>query len=247
MESKYSYKNKYIKYKNKYQNLKINQFGGMTGKEHFDVAMHDISNFHGGQLDGPDLIKEVYYNLRKAVEKNYFEAAKILGRLFSNNDMYAKQSLNKNRRMKFFNDKKENTAVDNSIAIQWFSIAADNGDIDSLYALGTLYTNTGNIEEAIKLYKRAIEAGDVDSMMALGNKYKDTNKEEANKFYMMAAERGNIEARQILKVLNPKLKIRLPSEPQELEQLAVDGKDVDAMVQIGLMYEKGINFENGIE
>jgi TPR repeat protein len=246
MESKYSYKNKYLKYKNKYQNLKINQLGGMTGKEHFDKAMYEISNFHGGRLDSRDLIKEVYDDLRIAVEKEYFEAAKILGRLFSNNDMYAKQSLNKNRKMKFFNDKKENTEVDISQAIRWFNIAAENGDIDSMYALGTLHTNTGNIEEAIKWYTIAITAGDVDSMMALGNFYKDTNKEESIKFYTMAAERGNHEARQILKVLSPKLKKRLPSEPQELEQLAVDKKDVEAMVQLGLMYEKGEHVEKNI-
>ena len=88
----------------------------------------------------------------------------------------------------------------------------------------------------------AADGGNIESQNALGNIYKDTNIDEAIKWFRMAAMQNSKEAQDILKLFKPKK--RSTVKLQELIDFSNKG-DVKAMVQLGLKYENGEAGEAG--
>ena len=104
--------------------------------------------------------------------------------------------------------------------------AAEQGDADAQYRLGTCYANGDGVEmnkaEAVRWYRKAAEQGNVDAQCRLGSYYTsgigvEKNEAEAAKWYRMAAEQGNVDA-QYFTGRNYKLGIGVVQDKDEAEK-----------------------------
>ncbi|MFC8386148.1 tetratricopeptide repeat protein [Nocardia sp. NPDC057272] len=87
-------------------------------------------------------------------------------------------------------------------ALHWFLEAADAGDTDAMAALGALFDEDGQHEEAERWYRRAIDAGDRSTMNNLGMLLFDRGDyAEAERWWRRAAAAGSAAARQNLQRL----------------------------------------------
>jgi len=84
-------------------------------------------------------------------------------------------------------------------SVRWFRMAADQGDRDAQYNLGTIYAKGQGVkpdgQEAVKWYLKAASQGDVDSQYMLGVRYatgKDVPQDpvEAYRWFSLAASQG---------------------------------------------------------
>lgn len=81
-------------------------------------------------------------------------------------------------------------------AIEWYKLAANQGDIIALSNLGLLYGSGDKIpqdaNEAIKYWKLAADKGHIESIANLGVMFDGIgNKHEAFNYYKIAAEKGH--------------------------------------------------------
>ena len=83
--------------------------------------------------------------------------------------------------------------------VEWGQKAAEQGDADAQYHLGTMYKNSTGVEpsdeKALKPYQKAAEQGDADAQYNLGFMYQygrgvERSYEKAREWYLKAAEQG---------------------------------------------------------
>lgn len=94
-------------------------------------------------------------------------------------------------------------------ALKHLKSAAARGSAEAYFLLGEMLQKSGKMESAIKLYQKAADRGCVGAMMALGQYYSEKtgflggrrDKDLAVKYYTMAVDRGNAEAKEKLKEL----------------------------------------------
>lgn len=96
-------------------------------------------------------------------------------------------------------------------AVRWYRKAAEQDDLQSIYALEEFYMwgSYGlekNTEKAVQMWHKAAETGDVIAQHSLGNLYLEglyvePNREEAIKWYRKAAQQGYKPSRKKLLVL----------------------------------------------
>ncbi len=100
-------------------------------------------------------------------------------------------------------------------AIDWFTIAAENGDANAQNMLGMCYCNGYGVvydyEEAVKWYKKAADQGLVVAQFNLGWCYEtgvgvEANIDEAKEWYKKAAEQGDEDAKEALELLKGEMK-----------------------------------------
>lgn len=141
-------------------------------------------------------------------------------------------------------------------AFECFEAAAGMGDLKGIekwqeleekgnkaYQLGDrLERHSNDLEKAIESYQEAAAFGNVKASLALGNCYETgrgvpQNKEEAVKYYKLAADRGNIEAKNSLARISDE---RVgPEHIQEVIQQYLAADNPSAMFQLGDIYERG--------
>ena len=92
-------------------------------------------------------------------------------------------------------------------AVKWFRKAAERGDADAQFMLGTFYENGEGVsqdyQEAVKWYRKAAEQGNADAQFLLGGLYATgqgvpQDDAEAVKWLRKAAEQGHAEAELML-------------------------------------------------
>ena len=103
------------------------------------------------------------------------------------------------------------TIKDGNEAVRWYWKAAEQDDLQSIYALGEFYMwgSYGlekNTEKAVQMWHKAAETGDVIAQHSLGNLYLEglyvvQNREEAIKWYRKAAQQGYKPSREKLLTL----------------------------------------------
>lgn len=84
-------------------------------------------------------------------------------------------------------------------AVKFYNMAADLGDVDSIYDLGRMYAMgedvSKDLHKAIQLFQRAIAKGDIESIFMIASVYSELGKsKEAIKYYIEAADKGNANA-----------------------------------------------------
>jgi TPR repeat protein len=134
--------------------------------------------------------------------------------------------------------------------VSWYRAAAEHGDADAQYALGTMYDEgqgvPRNYATAAKWYRRAAEQGDADAQSSLGLAYLNghgTRRDDAKAFQWMgkAAEQGSAAAQYDLGLMYA----RGQSVPQnyataaEWYSRAAEQGDARAQSALGLAYANG--------
>ena len=102
---------------------------------------------------------------------------------------------------------------DAELAFDWYSMAAEQGYVPAMAALGGLFFAGRGIKtddaEGIRWYRRAAEQGDARSQAVLGVAYEkglgvEPDREAALKWYARAAAQGNRDAQNVLDDLEKK-------------------------------------------
>ena len=97
---------------------------------------------------------------------------------------------------------------DYSEAVEWYQIAAEQGEARAQYDLGLMYANGKGVpkdaSEAVKWYLKAAVQGYVSAQNTLGWRYLKgegvlQDASEAEKWYQRAAKQGNVDAQEKLK------------------------------------------------
>ena len=97
---------------------------------------------------------------------------------------------------------------DYSEAVEWYQIAAEQGEARARYDLGLMYANGKGVpkdaSEAVKWYQKAAEQEYVRAQTNLGDMYRKgkgvpQDDSEAIKWYLRAAKQGNADAQEKLK------------------------------------------------
>jgi len=164
------------------------------------------------------------------------EIQNILGHIYSNNDLGVAQNL---------------------VSIQWFRLAAAQGNINAMINLGLILSEgVGGIaqdkQEAMQFYHLASEKGYGEASLKLGDmidnddSYDDIKKkEEVVRLYRLAAEQTNTTAQ--FKLANILLNDKKIEEAMKWLIIAAEKKNIDAQVKLGDIYYKGEFFakDNG--
>ncbi|RXJ68539.1 hypothetical protein CRV08_06840 [Halarcobacter ebronensis] len=109
---------------------------------------------------------EKYFNQGK--EKGNIESYTQLGSLYSN----------------FLNKKDK--------AIEYYTIAANNGEVKAAHNLGVIYDKKAQYKEALKWYEESFNSGDTYSLLAIGHIYrKQKNYEKAIETFKEATKLGD--------------------------------------------------------
>ena len=142
-------------------------------------------------------------------------------------------------------------------AVNWYSKAAEQGHSRGQYYLGNcFYHGIGvarSINKAVKLFHNAAEQGDSDAQFALGLYYHNsedpkgdnTNLSMAAKWYLKAAELGNVDALiQLIKISqqDPEICHSFKEAVPYFRKAAEQG-NADAQYHLGLIYERGFGDE----
>lgn len=119
----------------------------------------------------------------------------------------AEQEAKKEKEKKDFLSNKSLSKKDKSINSDEIKKAAEQGDVNAQYNLGTMYDEGNGVKkdpsEAFKWYKKAAEQGDVDAQYNVAAMYTEgvgVNKDqsEAIKWFKKAAEQGDVDAQYTL-------------------------------------------------
>lgn len=99
----------------------------------------------------------------------------------------------------------------NKTVVKWHTLAAKQGNIDSQFNLGVIYTGGAleNANKAVKWYTSAAEQGVVDAQYNPGVMYEDgkgvlANDKTAVKWYTLASEQGDASAQNNLGIMYEK-------------------------------------------
>ena len=126
--------------------------------------------------------------------------------------------------------------------MQFYHLAAEQGDIESQFKLAKLLLNDQKIEEAKKWFKIAAEKGNVDAQYYLGDKYYkgdifEKNDSEADVWYRRAAKQGHIEAQ--FKLGDYYNSFTKNQDALQWYQSAADKGHAGAQFKLGEMYDSG--------
>ena len=107
-------------------------------------------------------------------------------------------------------------------ARHWFSLAADQGHAPGCLGLAEMYATGRGVPKkrsvAAKLYRQAAYNGYGPAQRRLADLYfftkRDANLVEAVKWYRVVAERGDLEARQILQIIAERVEVPDGDEPR---------------------------------
>ena len=129
-----------------------------------------------------------------------------------------------------------------SYAIQWWTLAAEQGHAPSQYELGWVYFNGISVEEdydvGLRWLHLSAHQGNSDAQYALGHAYDvgmgvDFDKSEALRFWRLAAEQGNVDAQLHLGRIYQGADI---SEAMHWYHLAAEQGEIEAYVRLGRIY-----------
>jgi len=135
-------------------------------------------------------------------------------------------------------------------AIRWFQKAAEQGNADAQYYLGSLNVEgkgvAQNYAEALKWYRKAADQGNASAQYELGVIYQSglggqTNYPEALKWYRKAADQGNSDAQHNLGTMYSSGR-GVPQNSATAAgwfRKAADQGVADSQNNLGLMYENG--------
>ena len=140
-------------------------------------------------------------------------------------------------------------------AIYWYEEAAKHRDVESVEALATLFRVRNNIEKSNKyfsmlegLYLEMIDRGDKNAMLSLSDIYRIENTsiynpEKSVEYLIMAADRGNYEAKLIMADLiedgvisgevNNTDPMVLRFEARKIREEQAENGDISAMLSLG--------------
>jgi TPR repeat protein len=99
---------------------------------------------------------------------------------------------------------------DQTEAVKWYRMAAEQGDADAQHNLGVMYDNGAGVPqdlaEAVKWHRKAAEQGKAFAQLRVGDMYSTgrgmpADGAEAVKWYRMAAEQGDADAQHNLGVM----------------------------------------------
>lgn len=143
---------------------------------------------------------------------------------------------------------------DQTLAMKWYEMAADQGHVTSEFNLGVIYAKGRGVEQnfdkAFEWYSKAAEAGDVSAQVALSSMFRKgvgTNKDDrmAYKWCLRAAKRGHLNSMYDLGELFHK-GIGINQDHQKAYKWfkkAADQNHIKAQMVLGFMYGKGEGVE----
>ena len=160
--------------------------------------------------------------------------------------------------------------MDDTEAIKWFRMAAEQGDTEAQLNLGEAYHYGNSVEqdyaEAVKWYRMAAEQGNTEALFNLGNAYYNSNGieqdyAEAVKWYCMSVEQEHsfvqydwgerfefgkdvpqdLDAAKHLFSLAARLGYR---KAMEVIDIVFERKDIEAMFERGNAYMFGDESQN---
>ncbi|HAG52427.1 MAG TPA: hypothetical protein DCL21_01425 [Alphaproteobacteria bacterium] len=131
---------------------------------------------------------------------------------------------------------------DNDVAYTLLAYFAENNNPKALYELGTIHQRNGELEEALKVYKKSAELGYTEAQLKLAYIYRFEQEkyEEAIEWYRKAAEKGNSLAQISLATIYERGKITQQNYAESFrwyKKLA--DKDPHFLKKLAKMYEYG--------
>ena len=143
-------------------------------------------------------------------------------------------------------------------AVRLFTLAAEQGDVDSQFNLALMYKDgegvEKNLEEAVRLYTLAADQGDADAQFNLALMYYngegvEQNLEEAVRLFTLAAEQGDPSAQFNLGLMYHYGEGGCQDYTEAIKwyELASEQFHNDASLNLGWMYENGYGVEQNYD
>ncbi len=156
----------------------------LAAEQGYARAQFSLGVLHIDGVDGTSVLKDelkAIKLMRRAANQKYHVAQYYLGLMYET--------------LGFIQNKE--------VAIKWYQLAAEQGNIDAQISLGRNYAkgteSEKNEELACYWWKQAADANNAEAQIYLGDMYANgkgvnKNKQEAFRLYYLAAEQGNLRA-----------------------------------------------------
>ena len=149
---------------------------------------------------------------------------------------------------------KRQEAGDDTEAVRWYRLAAEQGNAEAQSNLGVMYGNGQGVgqddAEAVRWYRLAAEQGHAHAQNNLGFMYRDgrgvgQDYAEAARLYRLAAEQGHVVAQAVLGWMydNGRGVGRDAAEAVRWYRLGAEQRHADAQNNLGFMYDNGRGVE----
>ena len=143
-----------------------------------------------------------------------------------------------------------NKRDDNGSALSWFTKSANLGNVDSMMAIGTIFSNQEWFNKAINELRKKADLNDVYAICRIASMYSDhycklKNYNKAIEWYQKATKLGDTEAMRKIALIYEHLKNK--SKVIEWYKKAADLGDPESMKSLGYIFEELNDKLNALE